>query len=115
MASRTDREGAKFTRDDIDRKATALGHAMTWKLAPNSTRKGHCYYFLGECGNCGAQASAGSMWSSCQGIRAARHEPCGGPGTAILTQIEADRVSELIAPAIAEFAATVRRATATLN
>lgn len=115
MASKMDREGAKFTRDNIDREAATLGHAMTWKLGPNATRKGHAYYFEGKCQHCAAEASAGSMWSSCGGIRDARHEPCSGPGTAILTEIEAARAAELIAPAIAEFAAAVRRAAATLN
>jgi hypothetical protein len=115
MASKMDREGAKFTRDNIDAKATALGHNMTWKLGPLATRKGQAYFFDGDCEHCAAHASAGSMWSSSHSIIDARRDQCTGPGTYVLTEIEAARASELIAPAIAEFAAAVRRQTARLN
>lgn len=115
MASKMDREGAAFTRDNLDADATALGHRMTWKLAPDATRKGHAYYFIGTCEHCGGNAHAGSAWSSTTSVVDARRERCGGPGTAILTEIGAARRSELIAPAIAEFGAHVRRAASRLN
>jgi hypothetical protein len=108
MASRDEREGAKFTRDEIDKRARVHGHDMAWKLGPLATRKGQAYFFEGTCGNCGATASAGSMWSSCSTHRDARAVVCSGRGTAILTEVEAARVSELIADAVADFGRAVR-------
>jgi hypothetical protein len=116
MATRTDREEARFTRDNIDRAARARGHDPAWRLAPNATRKGHAYYFEGTCSHCHAHASAGPAWSSSHGVIDLRSATrCGGPGTHVLTDIEAARQSELLAPVIAEFFGHVRRAIAAQN
>lgn len=115
MASKMDREGAKYTRDNLDAEAAARGHLVAWKLAPNATRKGHCYYFIGTCEHCGGNAHAGSTFSSCTSVVDLRHDPCGGPGTYVLTEIEQARVSELIAPAIDNLRTAVRRSIAEMN
>lgn len=109
MASREQRESAQFTRDDIDQQARNLGHTMTWQLGPGSNRKGNAYYFVSECDHCGARATAGPTWSSCDGIRDARRETCSGPGTKVLTEIEHQRSLELLGEAVAEFGAQVQQ------
>jgi hypothetical protein len=119
MTSRDEREGAKLNRDEHAERTARLGHDVTWKLGPNATRKGHLYFFDGTCANCHAHMSIGSAWSSSHGVLDLRSDkPCSGPGTHILTDIEAARRSELLAPAIAEFAGHVRATiavTAALN
>lgn len=54
-------------------------------------------------------ATAGACWSSSRTHVDARKERCGGPGTAILTEIEAGRLHELIGEAVADFGRAVRR------
>lgn len=103
MTTRDERECAKLTRDDLDARASALGHAMVWRLGPNATRKGHHYHFIGDCSDCGANITCSSGGSSCQGIRDGRKVECSGPGTAVLTEIETGRANELAADAVAEF------------
>lgn len=116
MTTRDERNGAKLNRDDYAESLAQLGHKVTWKLAPNATRRGHAYYFEGVCQHCHGTISVASSWTSCSNIVDLRDDkPCAGPGTYILTDIEADRASELIAPAIDEFTAAVRAATAQLN
>jgi len=100
VAKTWERDGAKAVRHDIDGRASALGHRMTWKIGPNSNRKGHVYFFEGVCAGCGAEATARAGSSSCGGVRDARHERCGGPGTAVLTEIEAARFLEVVAAGI---------------
>lgn len=112
-ATRDEKLSAEFTRDNVDARAVALGHVMTWELAPNSRRRGHCYYFRGVCTNCAAAATAGAAWSSCPGVRDARSEPCSGPGTGVLTEIEAERLSELVAGVVADFGRNVAAANLT--
>lgn len=112
-ATRDERLSAEFTRDNVDTRATELGHVMTWELAPNSRRRGHCYHFQGACTNCGAEATAGAAWSSCGGVRDARREPCSGPGTTVLTDIETGRVHDLAAGAVADFGRQVAAANLT--
>jgi hypothetical protein len=48
-------------------------------------------------------ACIGSAWSSCGGVRDARHVGCSGPGTAVLTDIEEAHVADLFAAAVADF------------
>lgn len=108
-ATRAQREGADFCRDDQDAKARGLGHTLTWTLGPNSHRKGCEYHWLGKCEDCAAEVSAGSCWSSCPGVRDARRDRCSGPGTAVLTEIETARVGELAAGAVSGFGARMRR------
>lgn len=99
---------AAACRDAQDAKACELGHALTWRLAPNSTRRGHCYSWEGECGDCGAEVLAGAWGSSCRDVRDARHDRCGGPGTSVLTEIEAGRLGELVAGAVSRFGESLR-------
>lgn len=115
-ATRWQREGTKLNRDDHDARARALGHDVVWKLGPNATRKGHCYFFEGVCKHCHGTINVASSWTSCSNhVDLRSDKPCGGPGTHILTDIETARVSELLAPAFAEFAGHVRRAIAAQN
>ncbi len=115
MASQSDRESAGFTRDNLDRTARNLGHHPTWALAPTTNRKGHAYYYVGTCDHCAGNAHAGPAWSSCTSVVDIRHDRCGGPGTSVLTEIEAARCSELVAPAITTFAGEVRRVISRMN
>jgi hypothetical protein len=107
MAARWEVQDVKAGRDEWDARLRAAGHAMTWKLGPNATRKGHCYHWVGLCGHCGAGMTIGRGFTTCSVVRDAREEPCSGPGTAILTEIEAQRVHDLVAGAVAEFGAQV--------
>lgn len=106
-ATRDQRANAAAVRDDIDHHARALGHDMAWRLAPGANRKGRPYYHEGRCRHCGAQVRAGSSWSSSDGVRDARVEPCSGSGTDVLTDIEAGRLDELAADALHTFAGQV--------
>ena len=115
MATRDDKEGARFTRDNLDKTAQSLKHDLTWALAPDSNRKGHAYYFIGTCGNCGGNAHAAALWSSTSSVVDVRTATCGGPGTWILTEIEQARASERAVLAIAAYADTVRRIVAGMN
>uniref|UniRef100_UPI003F49500E hypothetical protein n=1 Tax=Nonomuraea sp. CA-251285 TaxID=3240002 RepID=UPI003F49500E len=103
MTSREEVADVKLNRDEKDGVARGLGHELTWRLGPNARRKGWAYHWIGDCVHCAATVSVGWGWSSCGGIRDARHVPCSGPGTAILTEIEAARSRELVAEAIAQF------------
>jgi hypothetical protein len=107
MASKLDKESAAFCRDDLDVRASILGHTMTWALGANSNRGGYYYHFVGRCEDCGAMATAGWAGSSCPSVRDARRVPCSGPGTAILTEIEERRSADLIAGAVAAFGQAV--------
>ena len=100
-----DRAWADSVRDHVDAGARDLGHTLAWELGPCALVPGHAYHWVGVCGDCGATASASAGSSSCPGVRDARHERCSGPGTALLTQIETDRVRELMAAAVVEFVA----------
>jgi hypothetical protein len=116
MTTRDERNGAKLNRDEYAERLARLGHDVKWNLAPHATRRGHAYFFEGLCRNCHGTISVASSWTSCSGIVDLRADSrCAGPGTHILTDIEAARASELIAPAIAEFTAAVRAVTAALN
>jgi len=90
-------------RDDYDRTLSARRHAMGWQLGANARWRGHAYFWDGRCEHCGAEMSIGSGWSSCGGVRDARDVVCSGPGTAVLTEIETDRVADLITAAVTEF------------
>lgn len=116
MTTRDERFNAKANRDDHDTAARNLGHALTWKLAPNATRAGHAYYYIGTCANCAGVVHVGASWSSTPSLVVdPRHDRCGGPGTSVLTEIEQGRVHELVAPAVADFGAAVRTAIARMN
>lgn len=106
-ATKDERLNAEFTRDNVDTRAAELGHIMTWQLSPTARRRGYVYSFDGTCTHCGAQASASAGASTSHGPRDARHEPCSGPGTTVLTDIEAERLSELVAGAVSDFGAAV--------
>jgi hypothetical protein len=93
----------KSVRDEYDRILTGRGHAMDWHLGTNARRRGYACFWEGRCEHCGAEMSVASGWTSCPGVRDARHQPCSGPGTAVLTEIETGRVSQLIAAAVDEF------------
>lgn len=103
MTTKDEKHGVELGRQDMDKRCSKAGHTMAWKLAPNANRKGWAYYFLGDCTDCGATVSTGSAWSSCSGVRDARHTHCSGPGTSILTAIEQARLHDLTAAAIRRF------------
>lgn len=109
MASRSEMQSADGVRNDLDERARNLGHSMTWKLGPNSRRRGCAYHWLGTCEHCGAEATAMDMASSCSGIRDARKVPCSGPGTAMLTEVEAEHVHQQVASAARQFSRDVWR------
>lgn len=109
MTTRDERYCATANRDDYNVTVRNLGHDLAWKLAPNATRKGHAYYFVGTCRNCGGNIHIGASWSSTDSVVDARTEKCAGPGTWILTEIEQGRLHELAGKAIADFGAAVRR------
>lgn len=103
MASRDEIAAVTATRDDLDTFARALGHQLTWRLGEHPLRRGYAYRWDARCEHCGAAVSAFRCGSSCLGIRDARHDPCSGPGTAVLTEIEEHRVGELITQAVRNF------------
>lgn len=107
MTNKATRAYVKESRDRWNIDTTSRGHSMVWRLGPNANNRGHAYFFEGDCGHCGATMQIGHTWTSCSGVRDARDVACSGPGTAVLTEIEADRLHELCAPVIAEFAAVV--------
>lgn len=74
-----------------------LGHTLAWKRLPREA--GTALVFEGSCRACGASVQIGEAWSSCRGVRDARHESCSGPGTAVLTEVEAERSAELMGEA----------------
>lgn len=115
MANRADRENARLTRDDVDRKAAGLGHTLVWTLSPLANRRGHAFYFIGTCGQCGGNAHAGASWSSSSSVLDCRRHECSGPGTHVLTEIEMRRFNEVLQPAIGALAAAARRTTAVHN
>jgi hypothetical protein len=110
VATRLDRESTEANRQTHDRRATAAGHTLRWRLGENATRRGHEYFKVGTCSQCAAEVSVGASWSSCSGVRDARRVPCSGPGTAVLTEIEAGRCADLFAGAVARFGRDVERA-----
>lgn len=110
MTSRTEREDCDWQRDRQDEKCTGLGHDMAWELGPNSRRRGHAYHWLGRCRHDGAEITVGASWTSCGGIRDARKVRCSGPGTAVLTEIEAERANQLVNAAVAGYGRAVARA-----
>lgn len=102
-ATADERRAALAVRDDHDREAARRGHVLRWRLGDNARRRGHAYFWEGRCEHCAAQISVGATWSSCPGVRDARKVACSGPGTAVLTEIEAGRASELVADAVTQF------------
>ncbi|MGQ0777190.1 MAG: hypothetical protein ACT4NY_22705 [Pseudonocardiales bacterium] len=100
---KSDQIEANARRMYLDINARQLGHAMIWQLGLNATHQGHAYHWVGRCGDCGAEVSVGARWSTCAGVRDARKVRCSGPGTAVLTEIEAARSGDLITAAVAEF------------
>ena len=78
------------------------GHTLTWKRLPRES-KDHALVFEGTCTDCGATVCIDRYASSTTGIRDARNEACSGPGTAVLTEIEQERASELFADVVGEY------------
>lgn len=115
MTTRDERVSAEANRDDYTVTARNLGHDLDWGLAGNATRVGHAYYWIGTCRNCAGTVHVGATWSSSGGVVDARHDRCGGPGTAVLTEIERGRLHELTGEAVADFGVAVRRVIAGMN
>jgi len=90
-------------KQHMNETAAANGHALTWKRLPRPSRD-HALVYEGTCTDCAATVEIGNGWSSCATIRNARNETCSGPGTAVLTEVEATRASELFAEALSEYA-----------
>lgn len=108
-ANSTQRAEADACRDEKDEEARALGHELVWALDPDAHRRAREYFWHGVCEHCGAEVTAGACWSSCPGVRDARRVGCSGPGTAVLTEVEAARFGELVADAVARFGGSVGR------
>lgn len=89
-------------KQHMNEVAGANGHTLTWARLPRES-KDHALVFEGTCGDCGATVEIGNGWSSCRTIRNARDEACSGPGTAVLTEVEEERASELVADAVGEY------------
>lgn len=104
-ATRFERESALANRDDWNRQVTARGHQLRWALAPNATRRGHAYYWIGTCSRCDAQMSVAASWTSCGGLRDVRTGLC--PGSTELTEGEQDQQAGMQA-AIDDFVAAIR-------
>ncbi|NKQ59054.1 hypothetical protein HFP15_40050 [Amycolatopsis sp. K13G38] len=96
-------------RDERERCRGGRGEGRPRRARQGSRRRGHAYFWEGRCEHCGATVSVGSGWSSCPGVRDARHVACSGPGTAVLTEIEieTERAHELAAAAVREFGRNV--------
>jgi hypothetical protein len=82
-----------LAKADMNETAVGNGHAITWKRLPRDP--GCALVFEATCGDCGATVCIGELWSSCGTIRDARRTRCSGPGTAILTDIEAERDADV--------------------
>lgn len=78
------------------------GHTLAWKRLPRES-KDHALVFEGTCTDCGATVCIDRYASSTTGIRDARNETCSGPGTAVLTEVEQERASELFADMVGEY------------
>jgi hypothetical protein len=89
-------------------KTGELGHTLTWKRLPR--KAGHALVFEGTCADCGATVEIGSGWSSCATVRDARREPCSGPGTAVLTQVEQGHSSEQFGDLVSAYAQAIEDA-----
>ncbi|MDX2881208.1 hypothetical protein PV366_47840, partial [Streptomyces ipomoeae] len=94
--------------------ASQNGHTLTRKRLPRES-KDHALVFEGTCADCGATVEIGKGWSSCATIRNARDEACSGPGTAVLTEVEEERASELFAEAVGEYVQALKDASATFT
>jgi hypothetical protein len=92
-----------LSKQHMNETAETSGHTLTWKRQPRPS-KDHALVFEGTCTDCGATVQIGNGWSSCATIRNARDELCTGTGTAVLTEIEQERASELFADAVDEYA-----------
>lgn len=91
-----------LSKQHMNETAEANGHTLTWKRQPRPSKE-HALVFEGTCTDCGATVQIGNGWSSCATIRNARDEQCTGVGTAVLTEIEQERASELFADAAGEY------------
>lgn len=110
MAGRQEKTDVTLNRDDMNARVSEAGHVMRWQLGENANRAGYGYTLVGECENCGARVIVGRTYSTCDSIRDARHVPCSGPGTSILTDIEADHHSQQMQGPIDDFRRAVRAA-----
>lgn len=102
-ATRDEMHSVKANMAEWTTKTTAAGHKLTWRLGENARRKGCAYFWEGTCEHCAAQMTVSVCGTSSHGVRDARHAPCSGPGTAILTEIETARRDELTSGAVDEF------------
>jgi hypothetical protein len=91
-----------LAKQDMDTQVVDRGHTLTWKRLPRPTTD-HALCFEGTCRDCGATVTIGSGWSSCATIRDARNSDCSGPGTAVLTEVEQNRATELAGEVIGEY------------
>lgn len=86
----------------INEIAGGLGHTLTWKRLPRPS-KDHALVFEGACQDCGATVRVDRHATTTAGVRDARSTICTGPGTAILTEIEQERVDEGTAVLVADY------------
>ena len=107
MASLAERRSVAAARADIDRELSAAGHHMHWEYGCNALRRGYAYTVHGTCSDCAAEITVGFCWTSCPSVRDARKVDCSGPGTHVLTDIEARHSHDLVAAAVADFGRAV--------
>ncbi|MFI1485716.1 hypothetical protein [Streptomyces sp. NPDC020747] len=89
-------------KERMNEVAGANGHTLTWKRLPRE-HSGCALIFEGTCTDCGATVQIDRYASTCATIRNARDEQCSGPGTAVLTEVEQQRSSELAGEAVGEY------------
>lgn len=78
MATRRERDSTRGTQEDLDQRATARGHNLTWETGDNANKPGHAYFTVGTCEDCTGTAIAGPSHSSSYGPIDARNTPCPG-------------------------------------
>lgn len=93
---------ASDTRDMMHQEMAERGHAMSWRLHSDDPQ--YATTWDGECGHCGAGASAGAGYSTVGKLgKDARNADCSGPGTAWQDEMVAERQRSGMDAAIGEY------------
>lgn len=98
---------ASDTRHTVHQELTGRGHAMSWHLRYDNPR--YATTWDGECGHCGAGASARAGFSTVGNLgKDARNADCSGPGTAWQNDLVAERQRRGMDAAIGEYGRAVK-------
>lgn len=76
MATREEIDAAQLTLSTVDAAARRMGHELSWRVGPRSTRRGCPYHLLGECPTCGASVMADAAGPASFGDRDAMKWRC---------------------------------------